>query len=182
MAPTEIEKASLFVRGVAAGDADLAARHLDPVRYREHDPRVADGIAGLREHLAVPPPERRGPEIVRVLGEGNLVVVQSHGDVSGPEDAFDVFRFAGGLVVEHRRFASPGGPPNRSGHTQNDGPAAPDTGHDTEASKSVARSYSQAVHIDGAHDRVDAGQIVGRWGFPQTVPRQDASKNRNGML
>ena len=122
MIPTEVEKALTFIHGIAARDAALATRHLHPARYVEHDPRVGDGIGGVRAYIEDLSQNQGGLEVVRTLQDGAFVVTQAHGEVLGRNEFFDVFRFEGGLIVEHWAFRAPGGHPNRSGHTQVDGP------------------------------------------------------------
>ena len=150
----EIEKALTVIRGVAACDAALATRHLDAARYVEHDPRVADGVAGLEAFIGSLPRDDHHLEVVRVFQDGAFVVIQAHGHVFGRNDFFDVFRFEDGLVVEHWAFGAQGGPPNASGHTQVDGPTEPADLADTEKNKAVVREYYEAVHLGGHHDRI----------------------------
>lgn len=97
-------------------------------------------------------PAEGRPEVVRILEDGPLVV--AHGR-EGDEVFFAAFRFADGQIVERWRFAAPTAPPNAGGHTQLDGPAEPDAGADTHATKALVRRYYEAVHVGGAHDRID---------------------------
>ena len=154
MTSSEIDKAVAVMRGIAACDAAAAVAPLDPVRYREHDPHVADGVAGVRAYVEALARENHRLEVVRTLQDGAFVVTQSHGDVLGRNEFFDVFRFESGLVVEHWGFAVPGGPPNASGHTQGDGPTEPTDLVKTEANKAVVREYYETVHLSGQYDRI----------------------------
>ena len=154
MRSSEIEKASTVIRGIAARDAALATRHLDPTRYLEHDPRSADEIAGMRAFVESLPEEGHRLEVVRAFGDGAFVVTQSHGSVLGCNEFFDVFRFEDGLVVEHWAFGVQGGPANRSGHTQVDGPTEPADLGNTSRNKAAVREYYETVHIGGRHDQI----------------------------
>ncbi len=73
--------------------------------YLQHNPLVGDGLpalAGLLEKLA-----KQGTPIVydrlhRVLGEGNFVLAISEGRFgTAPTAYYDLFRVAGGKLVEH---------------------------------------------------------------------------------
>ncbi len=152
MASKAVENAMALLRGIARGDVDQAIGHVNPEGFIQHDPSVADGVAGLREqadgaagdvHL----------EVVRLLQDGPFVV--AHG-LSGEEVFFAVFRFGDGLLAEHWRFTTPAAPPNESGHTQTDGPSAPDPGQDGDRAKAIVRDYYETVHIAGRHDQIGA--------------------------
>ena len=60
--------------------------------------------------------------MVRAFQDGPYVVTQAKGRRSGRNIFFDIFRFEDELVVEHWAFSAIDAPPNRSGHTQLDGP------------------------------------------------------------
>ena len=151
---TDTQKATAFLRGIASRNAELAAKYVSPRQYVEHDPRVPDGVEGLREYVAQLPAGDLRVEVVRALQDGPFVVTQAQGSVRGRHVFFDVFRFEDGLIVEHWGFSSEGGPPNKSGHTQADGPTEPTHDADTEQNKALVREYYQAVHIGGDHGRI----------------------------
>ena len=65
-----------------------------------------------------------------------------------------MFKFEGGLIVEHWVFSAKAAPPNRSGHTQVDGPTEPKHAEDTEKNKSLVRNYYREAHIGGRHDSI----------------------------
>ena len=151
MIMTDIERAKTFLQGVATGDPDLATRHVDPDRYVEHDPLVADGAVELWRHVDGLPKDN-DLEVVRLLQDGAFVVTQAQGDVLGRAVFFEVFRFEDGMIVEHWVFSAEGAPPNRSGHTQADGPTEPRHLEQTEMNKRIVRDYYEIVHLGGRHD------------------------------
>lgn len=155
---TDIEKALTFLHGIAGGDAGLATRYINADRYLERDPRVGDGVEGVRRYLdqiASEKPELT-PElmVVRTYRDGSYVFTQADGHIRDDGTFFDVFRFENGLVVEHWRFSAKAEPPNGSGHTQVDGPTEPKQDEDTGTNKAVVRDYYETVHLGGRHDAI----------------------------
>ncbi len=66
----------------------------------QHDPGVAAGAAAFVEHLAGG--DRRFARVHRVLGEGDLVLVQAEGRLGAePAALYDLFRLSAGRIVEH---------------------------------------------------------------------------------
>ena len=91
-------------------------------------------------------------EVVRMLEDGPFVV--AHGR-AGSQVFFAVLRLEAGAVVERWRFEEAVAAPNASGHTQLDGPTAPDLRQDTDAAKELVRLYYETVHVGGDHARID---------------------------
>ena len=151
---TNIDRVRDVFRGLANRDPALAVRHLDPERYVEHDPQVADGVTGVRAYVEAMALVAR-MEIVRIFEDGDLVVAQADGQVRGDGTFFDVFRFDGGVIVEHWGFAAPSGLPNLSGHTQVDGPVEAGRPEDTAANKAFVRDYYETFHLQARHDLAD---------------------------
>jgi predicted SnoaL-like aldol condensation-catalyzing enzyme len=252
MATSDIEKVLTVFQGVEAGDAELATKYLNPHKYIEHNPSLGDGVEGFREYIRLLSREDHRLKVVRAFQDGNYVFTQEDGLILGQNTFFEVFRFEDGLIVEHWVFSAKAGPPNKSGHTQTDGPTEAKHLEDTERNKSLLRKYYETFHIRGDHSRreqyfagdlcirhepgvrdgvaefmrdvavlmqhrtideiklllgqgdfvfiaakgthegdpcayidlyrMEDGKLVEHWGFPQTVPPQDQSKNNNGML
>ena len=154
MDPDNVGKATSLLRGVSAGDPNLANWEVCSEGFVQHDPSVADGVVGMHEQA------RRSAGdghllIARVLEDEPFVVVHGRNDAGNKGEVFfAVFRFEDGLLVEHWRFAAAVASPNESGHTQIDGPSKPDGGQDTARSKALVRDYYETVHIGRKHDRI----------------------------
>jgi predicted SnoaL-like aldol condensation-catalyzing enzyme len=148
-----IERATAFLRAVASKNPDLATTYIDPDRYVEHNPLAADGAFGLIEYIEH---LRQGSdlEVLRAFEDGRYVVIQSQGGGSGKKVFFDVFKLDNGLIVEHWAFSAEAGSPNKSGHTQADGPTEPKPDEDGEKNKSIVREYYEAVHLAGDHSKI----------------------------
>lgn len=164
MANNDIEKALTVLQGIGSGDADLATKYVHPQRYLEHNPRSADGIDGLREHVRSSSQEKHRLEAVRAFQDGAYVFTQADGRVLDQNTFFDVFRFEDGLIVEHWVFSAPAAP-NQSGHTQTDGPTQAKHLEDTEKNKAFLRRYYETFHLAGdrsQNDRFFTGDVMVR--------------------
>jgi predicted SnoaL-like aldol condensation-catalyzing enzyme len=86
-------------------DFAAASRYLGS-QYKQHNPTARDGADGLKafiEFLKARFPNQHG-EIKQVIAEGDLVVLHVHstrGDNTPGRAIVDIFRVAGGKVVEH---------------------------------------------------------------------------------
>ena len=149
---SHITTALTYFDGIARRDSALATAYVAPAGYVEHNPRVRDGIDGVREYVDQVAAEAGKLKVIRAYQDGPYVVTQADGHVRGDGTFFDVFRFDDGRIVEHWAFSAVASPPNKSGHTQVDGPTEATHDEDTEQNKSLVRNYYQAFHIEGRHD------------------------------
>lgn len=160
MSMSDIEKAVTVLQGIGARDADLIAKYINPEKYVEHNPYAADGVKGLREYINQFSPEDHSLEnyslkVVRAFQDGPYVFTQAEGQILGQNTFFDIFMFEDGLIVEHWVFSAKAAPPNKSGHTQTDGPTEAKHIEDTEKNKSFMREYYETFHIAGDHSRIN---------------------------
>lgn len=87
------------------GETDRLAEFVDADSYVEHNPHLTGDLDELRSALRER--QEEGPRvdyrrIHRILAEGNFVLCVSEGEASGAHSAFyDLFRVAGGRIVEH---------------------------------------------------------------------------------
>jgi predicted SnoaL-like aldol condensation-catalyzing enzyme len=95
-----------FVEAVLVrGEADKLPTFVDAASYTQHNPAIADGLAGLGAFLG--DLKKKGvsfsyAKVHRVVAEGSLVLTQSEGEIGGKKQVFyDLFRVAGGKIVEH---------------------------------------------------------------------------------
>ena len=82
------------------------------------------------------------------------MITQTTGNVFGPHVFFDIFKFEDGLIVEHWVFSEALAPPNKSGHTQIDGPTEAKRSEDREINKALVREYYETVQISGEHSKI----------------------------
>jgi predicted SnoaL-like aldol condensation-catalyzing enzyme len=153
MPTTQIDKVSSLFAGINAGNTALATQSLNHMNFVQHDPLVADGVIGLINAISRPSPDRVQFSVVRILEDGAYVMTHSKAGTPDHRVFFDVFRFDGGLIVEHWGFSAGDAPPNESGHTQIDGPIGATHLEDTEKNKAFARRYYETFHIGGDHSQ-----------------------------
>jgi len=138
-------------KDVAAVDRYFA----DP--YIEHNPNVPDGTAalkGLAQGLAQNPAFKY--ELVRVIADGDLVVLHSRatGFMPQPMVMFDIFRVAGGKIVEHWDVLQSAVEHTASGRTQLDGPTVVTDHHKTEANRKLVQGFLDTILYGGHYDKI----------------------------
>lgn len=124
--PADTSAASQQTKATAAlrmfrGSGDAATLSLFHPNYTEHDLSISDGPEGLKSYLHNTSGRAADLTILRVLQDGNYVVLQSTDSTSV---SFDVFLFDGGLIAEHWQNTQPLAAPNASGRTMIDGTTA----------------------------------------------------------
>ena len=126
--------------------------------FVQHDPMIADGLAGERAFARdVASSPKASITIYRTLIDGDLVLVHSkYEGLEGrpPLIAFDLFRFNRGKIVEHWGGQEPLAPPNPAGRTQVDGPTAITDLDKTEANRALVQSFKQVVTVEQHFDRM----------------------------
>jgi predicted SnoaL-like aldol condensation-catalyzing enzyme len=87
------------------GQLDRLTDYINEDTYTEHNPLLGDGVLILRSALQAEDDNRRRIDYHRahrILAEGNFVLCVSEGQYDGVHSAFyDLFRIAGGKIVEH---------------------------------------------------------------------------------
>ena len=141
-------------KDVAAVDRHFAESFI------QHDPNLADGLAGMKSFAAeVASSPAADITIYRTLVDGDFVLLHSRyqgiGRYSGPQIAFDLFRFKDGKIVEHWGGQEPEAPPNLSGRTQVDGPTEILDREKTEANRRLVRTYRETVMVELRFDRIE---------------------------
>jgi predicted SnoaL-like aldol condensation-catalyzing enzyme len=95
-----------FVEDVLVGrNLDQLPKYVDAEQFAQHNPELEDGLAAWRAALEATSDD--GPvidyqRVHRILAEGSFVLTVSEGARAGVHTAFyDLFRLAGGKLVEH---------------------------------------------------------------------------------
>jgi predicted SnoaL-like aldol condensation-catalyzing enzyme len=128
--------------------------------FTQHDPSLPDGLAGIRSFAAeVASSTAADITIYRTLVDGDFVLLHSRyqgvARYAGPAIAFDLFRFEDGKIVEHWGGQESEAPPNLSGRTQVDGPTEVLDREQTEANRTLVRTYRETVMVSLRFDRIE---------------------------
>lgn len=111
--PTDLDKtkqnkalvADFVTTVLKNGAIDKVTDYVSTTSYTQHNPRVGDGLEGLAafmDSLTAAGQSMSYEEIHKVVGSGDFVAVLSRARVAGTDTAvIDLFRVAGGLIVEH---------------------------------------------------------------------------------
>jgi len=88
------------------GEMDKITNYINPQKYIQHNPAVADGLEGFgaaMKYFAENGMVMEYDRLHKVLGQGNFVLAMSEGKFGkGEQTAFyDLFRLENGLIVEH---------------------------------------------------------------------------------
>lgn len=151
------EKTTALQRSIETGDTSVAAKLLHQTRYKQHNPNLADGVAGVAEIHDLLPHDRTFTNVVRAFEDGDHSFVHVDYHLFEPVVAFDVHRYEYGVAVEHwdNLQPTPAGR-NQSGRTMTDGKTQA-TDHDrTDANKELVRRYTQQVLVEQRSDAIDA--------------------------
>ncbi len=158
---------------------DVAAvdRHFGE-SFIQHDPNLADGLAGMRSFAAeIASSPAADITIHRTLVDGDFVLLHSRyeglGRYAGPVIAFDLFRFKDGKIVEHWGGQQPETPSNLSGRTEVDGPTDVRDREKTEANRTLVRTYRETIMVALRFDRIEE--------FVDSSLVQHASKLKDGI-
>lgn len=128
--------------------------------FIQHDPNVADGLAGARTFVAdVAKSPTTNITIYRTIVDNDIVMLHSRYEGmpgrSGPVIAFDLFRFENSKIVEHWGGQEAEAGLNLSGRSQVDGPTELVDRDKTEANRTLVRNFKQVVTVDLRFDRVN---------------------------
>src|SRR5258707_11161414 len=128
--------------------------------FVQHDPNLVDGLAGMKSFAAeVASSPTADITIYRTLVDGDFVLLHSRyqgvARYSGSVIAFDLFRFKDGKIVEHWGGQESEAPPNLSGRTQVDGPTEVLDRENTEANRTLVRTYRETVMVSLRFDRIE---------------------------
>src|SRR5579872_3346196 len=95
----KIERVTTLLKSLETRDLRPLA-YIDSRTYTQHNLRVPNGPAAHKE-LVLHSPAGTSVHTVRVFADGDYVVAQTDYNFGGPRVGFDVFRFAGGKIIEH---------------------------------------------------------------------------------
>jgi predicted SnoaL-like aldol condensation-catalyzing enzyme len=146
------EKKQLVVellKSLETGDSQPLS-YVNPNKYIQHNPAVADGLSGLKAFVQILPKGSTKANPVRVFQDGDYVFAHVAYNVFGPKTGFDIFRFEDGKIVEHwDNLQQTPEQPNPSGHTMIDGETSVADLDKTAANKALVRAFVDDILVKG---------------------------------
>ena len=153
MAVAKKDQIRALLQSIETGDSESVAI-VNEAKYIQHNPQThegSEGLAALFQRLSKTSPR---VNIVRAFEDGDFVFAHTEYDFASRNIGFEVFRFEDGQAVEHWDNIQKRRGPNQSGHTMVDGPTEASDLKLTESSRALARSFVEAILIDGRLDRL----------------------------
>jgi predicted SnoaL-like aldol condensation-catalyzing enzyme len=140
MAPSRKQQVIDLLKSLETKDS-VPFAYVNPNKYIQHNLQVGPGPAGVAALIKNLPPDT-SVNTIRVFKDGDYVFAHTEYNFFGPKVGFDIFRFEGGLIVEHwdnlQETATESSP---SGHTMIDGPTAVSDLDQTRANKALIQRY-----------------------------------------
>ena len=144
-----------LLKSIESGDPAPVAV-INPNQYTQHNLGVADGLSGFGQLLQSLPPNSAKVDTVRVFQDGDYVFAHTDYSFFGPKVGFDIFRFEHGRIVEHwDNLQTKPNTTNPSGRTMLDGPTQASSPDQTQANKTLVKSFISDVLIDGKLDQIE---------------------------
>lgn len=148
------DKVVAVLNSIETGDTSAVA-YINPEKYIQHNPAVADGLSGFGEVLRALPEGSARVDVKRVFQDGDFVFTHTDYNFFGPKVGFDVFRFEQGLIVEHwDNLQQKADKPNPSGRTQLDGPTDVEDIDKTDENKSLVTDFVETILVKGQYDQL----------------------------
>ncbi len=148
------DKVVAVLNSIETGDTSAVA-YINPEKYIQHNPAVADGLSGFGEVLRALPEGSARVDVKRVFQDGDFVFTHTDYNFFGPKVGFDVFRFEQGLIVEHwDSLQQKADKPNPSGRTQLDGPTDVEDIDKTDENKSLVTDFVETILVKGQYDQL----------------------------
>ncbi len=147
------QKAVAVLESLENGDKTPIS-YINPNKYIQHNLAVGDGLAGFGAVLQHAPEGGFKAKVVRAFEDGDFVFTHTIYDFFGPKIGFDLFRFEGGLIVEHWDNLGEITPANPSGRTQVDGATTLQDLDKTDTNKSFVKDFLVTVLKNGEFDKL----------------------------
>ncbi|MEM6345403.1 MAG: hypothetical protein AAF927_16035 [Bacteroidota bacterium] len=150
---TQKEKVVALLNSFNTGDQGPFS-YINPQKYIQHNPDISNGLVGFSALMQNAPPQGFSAKVIRAFEDGDYVFTHTEYEFNGPKIGFDIFRFEGGLIVEHWDNLIKIQKPNPSGRTQIDGPSDIMHKEKTKVNKSLVSNFIQDVIINHESDKI----------------------------
>ncbi len=153
------QQAVSLLKSIETGDP-APVGHINPNKYIQHNPGIADGLAGFGALLKQLPPKSAKVNTVRIFRDENYVFAHTEYNFFGPKIGFDIFRFEKGKITEHWDNLQETQKPNPSGHTMIDGSTEIKDMAKTDENKKFVKNFAEDILVNGKMEKL-AGYFDG---------------------
>jgi predicted SnoaL-like aldol condensation-catalyzing enzyme len=149
------EKTTALQRSIELGTT-LELNLLHATHYKQHNPNLADGVAGIGAIHDLLPRDKVYAHVVRAFEDGDYAFVHVDYHLFTHTVAFDIHRYEEGVAVEHwdNLQDMPTGR-NKSGRTMTDGKTQVTDLEKTAANKDLAQRFTQEVLMESQLTRLE---------------------------
>lgn len=147
------QKVVALLKSIETGATEPVG-YINPNKYIQHNPAVADGLAGFGALLQQLPAGSAKVNTVRVFEDGEYVIAHTDYNFFGPKIGVDIFRFEDGLIVEHWDNLQEKIEETASGRSQIDGPNEVTDLDKTEANKTLVKNMLKDVFMGANPDKI----------------------------
>ncbi len=154
MAVKKTDQIRALLKSIETGDPGPVAV-VNEAKYIQHNPQTqegSEGLAALFQRLSNTSPR---VNIVRVFEDGDFVFAHTEYDFATRKIGFEVFRFEDGQAVEHWDNIQDRQGPNKSDRSMVDGPTESTDLDQTEATRTLIKSFVDVVLINHDPDRIN---------------------------
>lgn len=172
------ERIRALLKGIETGDP-AAVEVVNQAKYIQHNPQTeegGEGLAALFKRLSKTSPR---VNIVRAFEDGDYVFAHTEYDFARRNIGFEVFRFEGEQVVEHWDNIQARKGPNALGHSMVDGPSEVVDTTDTEANRTIVRSFVSDLLIGRQMDSF--GLYINKERYTEHNPELDIADKARSM-
>lgn len=153
MVLSNTEKVVALLKSIETGASEPVG-YINPDNYIQHNQAIADGLAGFGAVLQQLPEGSAKVNTVRVFGDGDYVVAHTDYNFFGPKIGIDIFRFEGGLIVEHWDNLQEKITKTASGRSQIDGPTELKDLEKTEVNKALVKNLLNDIFMGANPDKI----------------------------
>lgn len=122
--------------------------YIHPTRYKQHNPRIADGLQGLKSYLK-DLPRHVIVRVLRLMEDGPFVFAHVEYHFNVPIAGFHIFRFEDGLIVEHWDNSQPLLTLVSGTSSITSGTVMISDRHKTEENKTFVKTFMEDFHSKG---------------------------------
>jgi predicted SnoaL-like aldol condensation-catalyzing enzyme len=143
------QKVVALLKSIETGTKEPIS-YINPIKYKQHNLGVEDGLSGFAEVLSNLPPNSAKVNTVRAFTDGSFVFTHTDYNFFGPKIGFDIFKFEEGKIVEHwDNLQEKPSQLNPSNHSMIDGVSEIKDLDKTKANKILVNNFVSDILVSG---------------------------------